>query len=335
MWTRLQFSKREAKRAGVVLAGGMPVHEHPHALAVLNNWRSAHGYPLHVISQHLQRIATDVESSAVVARRFKRLPSIVHKLERFPSLHLAKMQDVAGCRVIMPSIEQVRDVDALLRAALSPHRLVRHNDYLAEPKSSGYRGLHLVYGFHDDGAAQWNGLHVEIQMRTVLEHAWSTAVETAGLVTAQTLKSSRGHALWLRFFQLASALIAAREHTAPVPEAPTSLRDLRAELKRIDDKIGLLQTLTESSRAFDQSVHAVHDGGFVLLALNPHARSLSVTGFATFAAAAAAYEAAEVRMGANMDVVLVGVNAVKRLENAYPNYFLNADPFVQFMNDEL
>jgi hypothetical protein len=67
------------------------------ALAIINNWRSSHRYPLNGIQVNLRKITTKLDSDPTVAQRIKRLPSIRHKLERFHGMDLARMQDIGGC----------------------------------------------------------------------------------------------------------------------------------------------------------------------------------------------------------------------------------------------
>jgi hypothetical protein len=69
------------------------------------------------------------------------------------------------------------------------------------PQKSGYRGIHLVYRYNGR-KTEYNGLKIEIQIRTVIQHAWATAVETVGMFTQQALKSSQGEQDWLRYFAL-------------------------------------------------------------------------------------------------------------------------------------
>lgn len=61
------------------------------------------------------------------------------------------------------------------------------------PKMDGYRGIHDVYEYdvRSDYGVMWNGLLIEIQYRTLLQHSWATAVEVAGLLTHNNPKFSQ------------------------------------------------------------------------------------------------------------------------------------------------
>lgn len=60
-------------------------------------------------------------------------------------MRLTQMQDIGGCRVVLDSLDEVaalRDADSRSQAE---HIFVEYCDYIARPKLSGYRGVHLVY----------------------------------------------------------------------------------------------------------------------------------------------------------------------------------------------
>lgn len=76
------------------------------------------------------------------------------------------------------------------------HELEAVDDYIADPRSSGYRGTHLIYRYFSDRVETYNGLRVEVQLRSHLQHAWATAVETVGTFLKQALKASQGHEQW-------------------------------------------------------------------------------------------------------------------------------------------
>lgn len=58
---------------------------------------------MHVIYIHLRRLASN-HTDVVVAERLKRLDSIINKLKREPSMSLWTMQDLVGCRFIVPTL---------------------------------------------------------------------------------------------------------------------------------------------------------------------------------------------------------------------------------------
>jgi hypothetical protein len=167
----------------------------------------------------------------LTAQRIKRLESILIKLREKSSMKLSQMQDIGGCRVILPSLDHVyalRDIyasDQLVHEALNP------KDYIAEPNpDSGYRSLHLKFRFASDreSSQPWVGLKIEMQIRTALQHQWATAVETAGTMKDQALKSKRGDPEWLRFFKLVSSGVrVSGEHAACSRNSAIARRTMR------------------------------------------------------------------------------------------------------------
>ena len=57
--------------------------------------------------------------------------------------------------------------------------------------------MHLVYKYINPICPDYDGLFVELQIRTRLQHTWATAVETMGTYLEFSLKSSEGPEDWL------------------------------------------------------------------------------------------------------------------------------------------
>ena len=162
------------------------------ALHIVNNWRSAHSFPLNTFAVRLKSKARDLDPTALVAQRIKRLPSIAHKIERFPRVTLTQMQDIGGCRAVLANSQQVTRIVAEGYEGNNDlrHTLVRKDDYISSPRDSGYRGVHLIWKYKSDRNEVYNDLKVEMQLRSSPQHAWATAVETTGTFIQQALKSS-------------------------------------------------------------------------------------------------------------------------------------------------
>lgn len=182
-----------------------------HALDVVNDWRSSHSFPLNTLQMALRQRSASICSRPIVAQRLKRTTSIITKLRRFPKMQLSRMQDVGGARAVLTDVAEVDRLRERYRRGRDRHALVTEKDYIREPKPSGYRGIHLVYRYHSDRTAKYNGLQIELQLRTRLQHAWATAVETVGTFLGQALKSSEGERNWLRFFELVGSVFALHE----------------------------------------------------------------------------------------------------------------------------
>ena len=78
------------------------------------------------------------------------------------------MQDIGRCRAILPDEESVR---AVLRRIERRWTVVDEPyDYIARPKATGYRAIHVV--------VLRDGRQVEIQLRTPAQQAWAAQGES-------------------------------------------------------------------------------------------------------------------------------------------------------------
>jgi hypothetical protein len=347
-WTTLEYTRTQVDKAGDVLVAGVlenldrPYDEYLDALDVINNWRSSHSFPLNTFTVGLKRRAREVDPDALVAQRIKRLSSIAHKLERFTTMKLSQMQDIGGCRAIVSTLREVKELVAIQKGSGVKHKLVKENNYIERPKSSGYRGVHLIYRYHSDRSEDYNGLQVEMQLRSGVQHAWATAVETVGTLVQQALKSSIGTGDWLRFFALMGTAIAWREGAPAVPGTPTTEAELVRELRGYADQRAMADRLRSYGAALhtaEQSSATDKNASYFLLKLDPSAQEVTVTGFkrGQLETASQEYLAVEkgIRGGAAQDAVLVSVDSVASLRRAYPNYFLDTTAFVELVQETI
>jgi ppGpp synthetase/RelA/SpoT-type nucleotidyltranferase len=314
-------------------------------LNIVNNWRSAHAYPLLVMRVTLGRYAKKIDRDALVAQRIKRLVSIGVKLDRERKMKLSQMQDIGGCRAVVSSIDFLRQLRQLYKESDIKHELASFDDYIEKPRLSGYRGYHLVYKYRSDKAPKkvYNDLKIELQLRSQYQHAWATAVETVGTFIGQALKSSIGPDRWLRFFQLMGTAIAMREGTPPVPGTGSDAEAVIEELRNQAANLGVAHTLATFSDAMRTLPRSTPEeqakAYYYLLRLNASSGELTIDSFPknqSLLASAAYLEAEkEVKMKQGLDAVLVSVDSLSALEKAYPNYFADTRVFVELMNQAL
>lgn len=339
-WVEPHYSREQVRRAGrAFIDPATPRVDREMARAVINNWRSAHAFPLNSIQMVLRSKVNRLTSGdPVVAQRTKRLPSIVKKLRRFEKMDLPRMHDIGGCRAVLESIDEVRTLeDSYVSAKSRSRNLVgRHDDYISNPKPDGYRGVHVVVNYQGAGRQQaWSGLRVEVQLRTKMQHAWATALETVDTFTKQALKSNVGEPEWMRFFALMGAEVAHREGAPLVPDTPSSSGERRAELRMLARHLKVVDRLT----AYGETIRVLEDEVFrgdarhFLLDLDIHQGELTVSTYSNAAAAEDAYGVLEAEAGDDRDIVLVAVSSMAALRRAYPNYFLDTSSFVDLVRD--
>jgi ppGpp synthetase/RelA/SpoT-type nucleotidyltranferase len=201
------LTKSQVNRAGRVLrafwrpseelTGPTVVEE---AFAVLSEWRAEHSKPLIKATNGLRSMVRSEGAEIQVSQRLKRVPTILDKLVRHPSMALASMQDIGGCRAILANVEELRRVQRRVMHRRPP---VRVDDYIAYPRASGYRAIHLV--------VEYDARCIEIQLRTPPMHEWAVAVERLGGRLAIDLKSGYGPPEVLEWLEAVSQALAIEE----------------------------------------------------------------------------------------------------------------------------
>lgn len=338
-WTTLNFRADEYNAAARTLAKtAFPVDtaEGLEALDVINNWRSAHAYPLNTFQITLRNKARKVERAVTVAQRAKRLDSIHRKLVSKKTMRLTQMQDIAGCRAIFAKLASVYKLAEIYKNTIFDHTFRNEKDYISNPKFDGYRSIHLVYEYIGTEATKaYSGLRVEIQLRTQMQHSWATAVEAVGIFTRQALKSNQGDEKWLRFFALMSSAIAAIEQTACVPGVPDDKGELLDELKFLTHKLRAREMLKAYNTTLE-TIGAAKDAKYFIIELDPDEGKVTLRRFKAKESAEAnsQYTRLESRIpdDSRKQVVLVSAADINALKRAYPNYFLDTALFSRLVD---
>ncbi len=125
---------------------------------------------------------------------------------------------------------------------------IKEKNYIDIPKADGYRSIHLVVRYKASSSVEVKAHNVEIQIRSLLQHRWATALETVDLFTGQTLKNGGGETRWRRFFALSSSIFAHQEDRPLIPGLPTSLSDLTKEMKDLAGELQVVKSLQSWSR---------------------------------------------------------------------------------------
>lgn len=333
-WAIPEHTPQEVNAAGRALGRmDFPVItlEGLRALAVINNWRAAHAYPLNTFQITLRHRARKIERQVIIAQRAKRLDSIHRKLIAKPTMRMTQMQDIAGCRAVFTRLGQVYKLAQAYKDGKFEHKFRNEKDYINNPKPDGYRSYHLVYEYVGTPATKmFDGLRVEIQIRTQMQHAWATAVEAVGIFTRQALKSNQGDKDWLRFFALMSSAIAAIERTPCVPGTPSSKFDLVGEISKLATKLRARDMLRAYNTTLD-TLGAAKDAKYFIVHLDPDAGRVTVRRYKAKESAEANrfYTELESQIpdDSRQQVVLVSVADITALKRAYPNYFLDTALF--------
>ena len=339
-----QYSRNQVDKAGDILCQSPPengeytierVDGEIWAYDVLSNWRACHNYPINTFQATLRDRLQTIDSNATVAQRLKRYPSIVLKLRRFHGMKLARMQDIGGLRAIVDTVSHVRELEKLYREPTPSfrHQLVSSKDYIGQPKTDGYRSVHLVYRYQNARTPAYNGLQLELQLRSRLQHAWATAVETMGTFLGQALKSGYGDQQWRAFFGVSSAALAHLEKSPSVP-GYENLNDMQTfeAVAHAEQELRVLDKLRGFSIAAGNIRYEKGQGSYHLIVLNSVDRSVSITAYAQSKLEQANIDYTEIekrsKAGESVEAVLVSAGPVEALKKAYPNFFLDTHGFI-------
>lgn len=319
-------SKSRVTRAGEHIRQGTAT---PDDLLVVEEWRAAHRAVLNTFQAILRKRIRGTKVS--VAQRHKRKLTIFDKLNRLPKMQLARMDDVAGCRLIFRSIKDLYAFREKFHKARFNHKLrndPQKYDYIKTPKKTGYRGIHDVYEYNVNSEAgrALAGLYIEIQYRTLVQHAWATAVEVIGFITQSQPKFQRGDTRYERTMALAGELLArAHEHrTGPFPIA--SDREVLDEFLLLDSGLHLMQTL----RGLNSAKGDVTDKRNTILIFSKEGE-LDVRNFRDATDALRALFELEKKMP-DRDIVLVRADTSEEVRLAFRNYFSDAREFVRLID---
>ncbi|MFU0571095.1 RelA/SpoT domain-containing protein [Gardnerella vaginalis] len=218
------ISRKQATAAGKMLkelSGQQNSEEYGKQILILDSWRHQHEEPAQIFFKKLVGIINKYPDS-MATYRLKRKESILKKLYRSNgNFELGAMDDIAGCRVIVNSVSEVYEVynEILNLKRAEEIDIKKTKDYIKNPEESGYRSLHIIVKqtlTQEDIDRQYR---IELQIRTKLQHYWSTAVEAMSEIDNVEYKDptliSKGNIRiqsCLQFFKVISKLFACCEN---------------------------------------------------------------------------------------------------------------------------
>ena len=334
-----KYSRTQVNRAGRALVADDPDTE---VLEIVNNWRASHGIPLNAIQSDLRIAARRIDPNCLLAQRLKRLSSIKDKLSRWP-MPLTQMQDVGGCRAVLEDQTKARELYfRYLSSSRIGHLCWGKNDYVRDPQPTGYRGFHLKYKYQSSKAdlAAHNGMRIEIQIRSQLQHLWATAVEVVGTMIGQSLKSGNGDESWLRLFALMGSILAKVEDTPIVPNTPNDIEELCKELSKLQKKLNAIDFLIGCAAGMEvlEEGKLFTSRHYFVMELDKDSQTTKVWSFTErqIRRALEKYQQRELDLTrTKRDVVLVAADDLNALKRAYPNYLLDASSFAGIMEETL
>ena len=331
-YAKVEYSRSRIEKAGKMISENAPYDDSvAEYLAVVDNWRAAHAYPLDRISSEIKQALSD-RNGLLIVQRLKRLDSIVGKLQRPNNTGLYRMQDLGGCRIIVPAVDDVYDIVDVIKRSLENkgHIVFREYDYIDTPAPhSGYRSYHIVVKYQGDD--DYNGMLIEVQIRTKLQHSWATAVEIIDCIENDTLKAGTGKEVYRFFFKLVSALFSLKERTHVIAGLPQAKKEIVEEIYRIENEEHIREKFSAYSSAIRMAGDYPNDADYFILVTDMLRKTIEVIAFERddISDATRMYQELEKKTGKkNVDVVLIAAQSFSVLRESYPNYFLEAQLFL-------
>ena len=330
------YSRKKISKAGEILMTTTSLKKREQAILLINEWRAHHLHPLNVLKNALIRtLEKNRIKPILVSQRLKRMTSIEFKLDLNPKMGLGGMQDIGGFRAVLKDEKVLLKLKEILIKNPFNHKLKNYKDYTLNPKPSGYRSIHFVYEYNSKNE-KYNRLLLELQIRTKLQHIWATAVETAGLITQTSLKSSLGSDEFLTFFKYISSLFAIKENLPVLNEhkelSENQLMKVTCEYINNIKIIDLFKGITISAKKIETVSSKV--GEYHIINIDLIKRVVKIRTFKKKDFEIASYEYLELEKKSNDHknaVVLVSSDSIKSLKKAYPSYFLDTTQFIKIL----
>lgn len=341
------ISKGQINRSGKALAAKWPCSRSDPDFAIVDKYRRSHADSLNITYEVLENTCRHtVGEGYITSQRLKRMPTILDKIKTGALEDLSSMQDLGGCRAILPNIKAVREVYAKL-LAVAPNTFSAPakglKDYITTPKAVGYRSMHMVVTaehIDDDGVKVTRP--IEIQCRTRLMHLWATAVEAYDLINGSKDRTKRAltpETPASNFFMWASAALCKIEET-PAPPNSSDEYALIAKALQTDESRFILNKLEKAADAavgIAQAKRKVGRNGLILVWLRRNENGLLDRHvedfFSTEETEALNRLVEEESSGKNDAAVLIRLQDVEQAGEALLGYYMNTIEFRKLLED--
>lgn len=330
----LKYSKKKVQKAGENIRKNQGCQEE--AIEIIQQYRAAHIYPLTIIKNLVWKHANKVCESAVIARRLKRLPTIIDKLRRKTldgitpnSISVTRMSDIGGCRVIVENRNELLMLNDSLDRSRTTHKTKRVRNYIERPRDTGYRGIHRIYSCYDkDETHTWKGFDIEVQLRTKLQHLWATTIEIVDLCERRSLKTNpfEDNPSWISFFRYMSEFIANEEGFVKLTTSEKNL--YKSKLIQLDNKLNAIEKLRSFNFLFsDKTLNFSNKKkGFLIIMLK--GKTIFYQMFSSTKRDLALEVYSQIEKDEEANGLLIAMDDMKKVAYAYPNYLIDTLGFI-------
>ena len=116
----------------------------------------------------IEHIKARLKSPEAIAQKLQKL-----NLEITAANAKGKLRDIAGIRMICPFAKDIRILVEILKS-MPGMEVVDEEDYISNPKPSGYRSFHLTLMIPVYFSGSTEDVPVEVQLRTAAMDFWAT-----------------------------------------------------------------------------------------------------------------------------------------------------------------
>lgn len=286
-------------------------------LNMLQDYRQSFQEPIARVFGFVLNAARKIDKQCIVTYRIKRIDTIIEKLRRFSDnpnggMDLSRMWDIAGCRCILNSLDKKR-LYRLLKVIQDEYgHDCKLNDYVLNPKDSGYRSIHIYVKDKETGKP------VEIQIRNIEQHNWATLVEIVDLLYGDKNKENGAKSELGRFLYLYS-------------RANVLSEEEFAEMLQIERKMQVFDQMSEVLTGNylnirRQWLKQKRNGNYFVITANK--RKSEIETYRTFKTAEEAYyEKYQANSDSNIVLTHLRQPGFEHISMAYSNYVLAMHAF--------
>lgn len=316
----MDYSRNQIKKAGKKARNKLAEGEEVDVsdLEKIQSHRIAHQVVLKKTFEALHEKCCRMNKGNIVVYRLKRLDTIIRKLVRQPRNQVTTMQDIAGCRAILRSEGQIKQVVEFFENS-NHFDVIDQDNYIQNPADSGYRSHHIIVKPVDEDKL------VEIQLRTEQMHLWATLVEITDLLFDVKVKEGQDHPQLHRFHQLLS-----KEVTKLTFDEKTEIVKIEKELDIVKRMVRLFKSnYVDSVLTWVDSMPTKEEWeGFLFMEVNDKFKP-SFEFFTRFYIAEEKYFQKFTLDEPNMVLVRIVDTDFNKVGLAYSNYVLTNHPSVR------
>lgn len=333
------YTRNQINKAGDNLIGQDPF-KRQEAAEIVSRWRETHLLALRELNDELtdllSRYGIPFEFSS---QRIKRMPSIIEKLKnnKEHGMKLGGLQDIGGVRFVFPGMAELDSFNEILKDFKPRNFELKKNDnYIENPKESGYRSIHYVYKYKSENK-DYDGLQIELQIRTKIQHCWAMAVETASLISRTSLKAEiDDNSIWRDFFKLVSAIFAKNENKPIHPKFSEYTEEMYCnDYFRYTEEHKLLEQLKALRVTINFEKHRKIENGYCVLIIDFNKKIVHFQYYGTEEEMDASniFTKLEQSITADEAALMVSMEKIEEIRRAYPSYFLDTKAFLDAIYD--